>query len=324
MPYVIALVSALAVGDLFIPESQIDIAASNQDTDKDKVYTNADRLEDTVRETRRKDYSRAHRLLGKHDDTSDALKYLSAICAYAYATDGESFCEQMFLRAKGLKEASQLRGQLTDIVRANNPGLLGAYLARLPEPSEKQLKALKQIVTAGFIDNVAIRADVSPVPPEMPRKPRRAIEVPYFTLFRSRERRAAELDEKAVYVHPSSVLAQLSPKEMPQYVMYSHLQRSAASLVSDTNVPKIRMLPLVAPSPLQLSALAHGTPLIEYGKPIGKVESLGGIPERRQCWVVPSLVGDPGSTGWPLPAKKVVQVKDPKEGWIIEKFVTLT
>ncbi|KAL1970312.1 hypothetical protein VTN77DRAFT_5472 [Rasamsonia byssochlamydoides] len=333
MPYVIALVSALAVGDLFIPESQVDMAPSSQDEDKDKdkdkdkdedeVYTNADRLEDTAREARRKAYSRAHRILSKHDDTSDALKYLSAVCAYAYASDEESFCNQMFLRAKGLKEASQLRRQLTDIVRANNPGVIGAYEARLPEPSQKQLKALKQIVTAGFIDNVAIRADLAPVPPEIPRKPKRAIEVPYLTLFRSREGRAVELDEKAVYVHPSSVLAHLSPTEMPQYIIYSHLQQSSPSLISDSSVPKIRMFPLVAPSGLQLSALAHGTPLIEYGKPIGKIEPLGGVPERRECWVIPSLVGDePGSTGWPLPAKKVIQVKDKKEGWIIEKFLT--
>lgn len=328
MPYVIALVSALAVGELFIPESQVDMSSSSRDEkkakdeDEDEVYTNADRLEDTAREARRKAYSRAHRLFSKHDDTCDALKFLSAVCAYAYASDEESFCNQMFLRAKALKEASQLRRQLTDIVRANNPGVIGNYEARLPEPTEKQLKALKQIVTAGFIDNVAIRADLAPVPPEIPRKPKRAIDVPYLTLFRSREGRAVELDEKAVYVHPSSLLARLSPNEMPQYVVYSHLQQSSSSVISDTAVPKIRMFPLVAPSGLQLSALAHGTPLIEYGKPIGKIEPLGGVPEQRECWVVPSLVGDPGSTAWPLPAKKVVQVKDKKEGWVIEKFLT--
>ncbi|OKL62756.1 hypothetical protein UA08_01426 [Talaromyces atroroseus] len=328
MPYVIALVSALAVGDLFVQESEVDMTVSRHSTDMEKVYTNADRLEDTQRESRRKDFNRAQRLLSKHDDTSDALKYLSAICAYAYSSgssdEEESFCEQMFLRSKGLKEASQLRGQLTDIVRANNPGLLGPYQPRLPEPTAKQVKALKQIVTAGFIDNVAIRADACPEPPEMDRKPRRAIDVPYYTLFRSQEGRAVELSEKAVYIHPSSILTQLTPKEMPQYIVYSHLQRSTASRVpaADGSAPKVRMFPLSAPSGLQLSALANGTPLIEYGKPIGKVESLGGKPERRQCFVVPSLVGEPGSTGWPLPAKKVVQVKDPKEGWIVEKFLS--
>ena len=81
------------------------------------------------------------------------------------------------------------------------------------------------------------------------------------------------------------------------------------------------MFPLVTPSGLQLAAIAHGTPLLEYGKPIGKIETLeGSVPPRRACWVVPSLVGEVGSGGCPLPAKKVIQKKDLKEGWVIEKF----
>jgi ATP-dependent RNA helicase DHX37/DHR1 len=328
MPYVIALVAALAVGDLFVNQNEFNPPPpkpsekkddSDSSDDERPVYTNTDRLEDTEREQRAKDYARVHRLLSKHDDTSDALKYLSAICAYAYAPDGDAFSEQMFLRAKAFKEASQLRRQLTDIVRSNNPGLLGTYEAKLPEPTPKQVKALKQIVTAGFIDHVAIRADLAPIPPEQERAPRRAIDVPYFTLFRSREGNLQELSERAVYVHPTSILSKLSPKEMPQYIIYSHLQQSSSLVAGQT--PKIRMFPLVTPSGLQLAAIAHGTPLIEYGKPIGKTEVFEGIPQRRSCWVIPSLVGDAGGTGWPLPAKKVIQKKDPREGWVIEKFV---
>src|SRR5690606_12780082 len=137
------------------------------------------------------------------------------------------------------------------------------------------------------------------------RKPKRAIDVPYLALFPSQDGIARDLDEKAVYVHPSSVLAHLSPTEMPQYIIYSHLQKSAASLVSDAS-PKVRMSPLTSVGGLQLSALAHGTPLIEYGKPIGKIESVTGAPDKRECWVIPSLTGGHGTTGWPLPAKKVV------------------
>ncbi|KAL4884080.1 P-loop containing nucleoside triphosphate hydrolase protein [Aspergillus karnatakaensis] len=322
IPYVIALVGALAVGDLFIAENQIDPVPAKESEERG-VYRNSDRIEDTAREKRYKDYARAHRLFSKHDDTSDALKYLSAICAYGYApsSGADDFCDKMFLRAKALREATQLRRQLTDIVRTNKPGLIESYQPRLPEPTEKQVKALKQIVTAGFIDNVAIRADLAPIPPEMERTPKRAIDVPYLTLFRSREGLTTELNERAVFVHPSSVIAKLSPKEMPQYIIYSHLQQAAPSVVAG-DTPKIRMNPLVTPSGLQLSALAHGTPLIEYGKPIGKIEQLDGVPERRACFVIPALVGEVGSTGWPLPAKKVIQRKDPKEGWVIEKFAT--
>ncbi|KAI1911748.1 putative ATP-dependent RNA helicase DHR1 [Ophidiomyces ophidiicola] len=318
MPYVIAMVSALAVSDLFIQESQLDLSPLPRDTEH-RIYTNTDRLEDTAREQRKRAYHKAHRIFGKYDEKADALKFLAAVCAYAYATNGEAFCSQMFVRQNAIKEASQLRQQLTGLVRLNTPSLLGSFEPCLPEPSDKQLRALKQITAAGFIDQIAIRADAAPVPPAMERKPKRAIDVPYFTLFASREGRAIDLDEKAVYLHPSSCLARLSPAELPQYLVYSHLQQSTTTHVGDS--PKVRMFPLTPISGLQLSALAQGTPLIQYGKPIGKTETLGGIPERRECWVIPSLVGEPGSHGWPLPAKKVVQKKDRKEGWVIERFV---
>ncbi|EEP78658.1 hypothetical protein UREG_03504 [Uncinocarpus reesii 1704] len=318
MPYVIAMVAALAVSDLFIQESQLDLSPPSKD-EEGGVYSNADRLEDTAREQRRKAYNKAHRIFSKYDDKTDTLKFMAAVCAYAFAPNGETFCSQMFLRPNAMKEAAQLRRQLSDLVRVNNPGLLGSFEPRLREPSDKQIRALKQITAAGFIDQIAIRADAAPMPPAMERKPKRAIDVPYLTLFASRDGHARELDEKAVYIHPSSNLAKLSPSELPQYLVYSHLQQSTATYIG--HVPKVRMFPLTPVSGLQLSALAQGTPLIQYGKPIGKTESLGGSPERRECWLIPSLVGDPGSTGWPLPAKKVIQKKDRKEGWVIEQFV---
>ena len=156
MSYTIALVAALAVSDIFIPENQLDLTSPTRNTEE--IYTNADRLADTAREQRKKDYNHAHHLFSARDKTSDALKLLTVLCAYAYAPDADDFCTSMFLRAKALKEASQLRQQLTDIVRANRPGIIGSYEAKLPEASEKQLKALKQIVAAGFIDQIGIRA----------------------------------------------------------------------------------------------------------------------------------------------------------------------
>lgn len=317
--YTIALVSALSISELFHQESQLDLTPSSAKTDPEQVYTNADRLEDDAREKRKKEYHRSQRVFSKYDNKSDAMKSLAAVCAYGYASNWDAFCSQMFLRPNAMKEALQLRRQLSNLVAINNPGLLGKFEPRIPEPSAKQIQALKQITAAGFVDQIAIRADTAPVPPDMPRKPKRAIDVPYLTLFASREQRSKDLTDKAVYVHPSSILAKLTPAELPQYIVYSHLQQSTASHIGDK--PKVRMFPLTAVSALQLSALASGTPLVEHGKPVGKIESLGGSPERRECWVIPSLVGEPGSTGWPLPAKKVIQRKDRKDGWVIERFI---
>lgn len=70
----------------------------------------------------------------------------------------------------------------------------------------------------------------------------------------------------------------------------------------------------------QLAALAKGTPLLYYGKPIKEVmpkESAAG--DSRECWVIPYLRAEgSGGIGWPLPARKVVQKKVAGRGWIVE------
>lgn len=317
MPFTIALVSALAVQEIFIPENQLDLSPSA--LNPDVIYTNADRLADEARGQRKRDYNMAHRQLSKTSPNSDALKLFSAVCAYAYASKPSSFCTEMFLNRKALDEASSLRQQLSTIVHTNYPQRIPPkYISRLPPPSASQLEALQQIIAAAYTDQIAIRADLSPSPPEVPRKPSRAIDVPYLPLFPLNSGRSLDLVDVAVFIHPSSVLAHISPNKLPQYVVYSHLQRGTPSTISGSATPKTRMHALVAVSEQQITALAHGTPLLRYGKPIGKmVEDKG----KRECWVVPELVGEKGRAGWPLPAVKVLQRKDVREGWVVEKVI---
>ena len=316
MPYAIAMVAALAVQDLLISESQLDL-----DTPADSrgdIYTHADQLADDAQERRRRSYYDAQLLFGKHSPTSDALKVLTALCAYAYAPDPLEFCTKMFLRAKALTEASRLRSQLSSVVQSNKPSLIGKYNSRLPEPSKVQLKALQQILAAAFIDQVAIRADLSPSPPDMSKKPRRVIDVPYYPLFPIHHGRVEELEEKAIYIHPSSVLVHLSQKDLPQYIIYSHLQRGTSATIEGSKKPKTRMHALTAVTGNQISGLAQGTPLLVFGKPIGKVEELEG--GKRTCWVGVELIGEKGREGWPMAAKKVVQKRE-RGKWVVEQVV---
>ena len=316
MPYTIALVAALAVESVFILESQLDL--SRERGNSNDGYSNAERIADVSRERRKKAYHQAQNIFGKNSTTSDALKALAAICAYAYAPEPLSFCNEMFLNPKSLKEAASLRQQLSSIVHTNHPALVSGYLSRLPPPSPIQFKALQQILAAAFIDQIAIRADLSPWPPDMPRKPSRSIDVPYFPLFRTHTGRTQELIDIAAFVHPSSVLAHTSPKELPQYIVYSNLQRGTPATIEGSKPPKTRLHALASVSGKQIAALAKGTPLLRYGKPIGKIAEEG---VKRKCWVVPELVGDKGREGWPLPAIKVLQRKDAKDGWIVEKVI---
>ncbi|KAB2581227.1 putative ATP-dependent RNA helicase DHR1 [Lasiodiplodia theobromae] len=320
--YIIALVSALAVPDVFIPENMLNLGS--EPDDEDHIRSHADNVEQDAKDKRRRSYNAAHASLSSLDRTSDAAKLLAALCAFAAERKRapEDFASDMFLRLKALQEATQLRQQLTNIVRKENPRCgITSYEPVLAPPNKDQVAKLNYIVAAGFVDQVAQRADLCPNATDLPaRKPKRATDVPYVTLFPSHDRYSGE-ENPFVYIHASSVLAHQSVKALPQYIVYSHLQRAAPSSVGAATAPKIRMHPLCAVTGAQLTALAKGTPLLQWGKPIGKIVDKGRDEkgkEQRECYVVPSLVGEKGGLGWPLPAKRVMQRKEGGgKGWVI-------
>ncbi|KAL6719652.1 putative ATP-dependent RNA helicase DHR1 [Lecanora helva] len=314
LSYTIALVAALATPNLYTQENQLaPPSVSDIDDPQDKIQANLQSA-----------YRHAHHLFSRHSSTSDALKALTALCAYAYAPPKDDFCREMFLSPKAIAEASNLSSQLMAVVRNNNPTLLPPNPSlQLPSPSKTQTSALQQITAAAFIDQIAIRFDAHPSPPEIPRKPTRPIDVPYVPLFSiNGGRRSADTDiiDIAVFIHPSSVLAHLPVKQLPTYIVYAHLQRGTPSTIEGGKRPRTRMHALGAVSGKQIAGLAKGTPLLAYGKPIGKIEEVDG--GMRRCWVVPSLVGEKGGMGWPLPAQKVLQKRDKKGEWVIEKIIS--
>lgn len=84
-------------------------------------------------------------------------------------------------------------------------------------------------------------------------------------------------------------------------------------------LPRTRMHALTDISGGQIAALAKGTPLISYGKPIKEVSrAKGGDESVREVWVVPYLRAEStGGVGWPLPARKVEQKKVAGRGWVV-------
>ncbi|KAL2426507.1 putative ATP-dependent RNA helicase DHR1 [Exophiala dermatitidis] len=368
---VLALVSGLAVSEIYISEAQLDLldpeVSADAERTQDEVYTRQQQQEDDERDRLRQEYGRVRATLTRLDKTSDAMKLLTAVTMYLDATtsktnseeDRRKFCRDFFLRSKAMAEVSQLRGQLEGLVRANHRSTITSETLaksrslsfgskKLPANKIKQLNA---IVASGYIDQVAIRYDRAPAAPADIAKPRRAIDVPYLPLVPLHDDPHAPTALKAVYIHPSSVLARLSVKEMPEYIVYSHLQRSQAHSVAESDaaaalgerhaamatavkIPKTRMFPLTPLDGAQLVQLARDTALIEYGKPVprSKVEEIpgsgsrsGSSPKRRECWVIPELRGaKSGALGWPLPPVKVRQVLDvkSKSGWRVEKVLS--
>lgn len=301
LDYVIALVAALAMPELIIPEGHIDYSSLEQvESKSEKAEGNADHgaaghdykagdAEKSVRSAKLKAYNKAQAVLAVHSRYNDALRLLTAICAAAHASDLESFAKTHFIRAKALSEANQLREQLTRLANSTQtpPGLSSSYKGqtfdpKLPAPSKKVLMTLPQIAAAGFIDCVAQRADFTGI--QLPHhKPKRAIHVPYVLMLQNvgvggEQYTTCNGDgddgqwSELVFIHPSSVLARVPPQTLPQYLVYTHLSRVSGDRTVDgaengvelkTPKPRVRIHPLTPITRAQLYGLAQGTSLLE-------------------------------------------------------------
>ncbi|KAL6835347.1 P-loop containing nucleoside triphosphate hydrolase protein [Trichoderma camerunense] len=319
LPYTIALVAGLSAAEVYLAENQaIPALTEKEDT---AIRTAADVIAEDRQANVRRLFNQVHKNFCFLDDKSDAIKLLQVVGEFAHEPT-EQWCETHFVRYKVLKEIQQLRKQITDLLRTNIPSFAALqYQEKLDPPSPKQVSALKQMTAAGFLDQVAIRADLAPNPPEQFRKPRRAIDVPYIPLIPLV--RPGSGENPCVYIHPTSSLAHVSPQECPEYIVYAFLQRATPSGALDSEKkPKTRMHALTDVTGGQLAGLAKGTPLISYGKPIKEVkaQALGADgATTRECWVVPYLRAEnTAGQGWPLPAQKVKQKKVAGKGWVVE------
>ncbi|EXJ72435.1 uncharacterized protein A1O5_04939 [Cladophialophora psammophila CBS 110553] len=363
--HILALVSALAVPEIFVTEAQFHLtddksmaivssAGREQDDggDDKEVYMIEKQQEDNRREKLRQDFGRARATLSKNDKASDAMKLLTAVSLYLDTSppSREVLCKSLYLRPKAMAEIAQLRDQLEHLVRMNHRSTItGETLLKSRKnkisSSKTMIAQINTIAASGYLDQVAIRYDKAPQPPsDIPLKPRRVIDVPYLPLVPLHDHASAPLHEKAVFIHPSSVLARANIKDLPEYICYSHLQRSQAHTVAitssssssqpDKKIPETRMFPLTPLTSAQLAHIARDTALIKYGKPIprSKIEDLpGSTPKRRECWVTVDLRASSGggkaaggALGWPLPPVKVRQVMDVKSqtGWRVEKVLS--
>lgn len=322
--YTIAIVAGLAVENIFAPEAQSEEGG-----------------EDAEWNRQHQAYTGAQAKLASQSDTSDAIKLLTAVSTHAIAQyesndNGRQFCKEHWLREKGMNEVQQLRRQLGSMVNSENAGESPELATLSQKPKREDLDRVTQIVAAGFIDQVAIRADLLPNAnanatslAASGRKAKRAIEVAYRTLLSTSTSNLIDPTatpeqreiQKSVFIHPSSVLSKLSPNEMPDYIIYRHLSRAQSAAI-DGKMKRTRMHPLTSISAKQLAMLAEGSPLLEIGKPIGRVEEMDR--GRWRCWVEVSFRGSGkggGGTGWPLGAWCVVQKKDGRGGWVVERVV---
>ncbi|KAJ6508792.1 P-loop containing nucleoside triphosphate hydrolase protein [Mycena sanguinolenta] len=269
LPYIISIVSALSVGDPFLHDEGL-VTENDSEAEAEE-----DSMDGTS--TRRKAFfttQHTHAALGNF--TSDLFRILSVVGAYEFAGGGHKFCAQHFVRPKAMEEIHKLRAQISNIVQANFPGADAGFVPKIMPPNDLQLKVLRQLLTAGFIDQVAIRKDRTEQSSSAGVKYATSKGVPYKALGISED----------VFIHPSSVLANTAP---PEYVVFSEVIRTT----------RVWLKGVTMINPAWLSSLANGSSLCTFSKPNKNASG--------ELMVIPRF----GSEGWELPAVKASSL-DPK------------
>lgn len=308
LPYIIAIVAALSVGDPFLREEAVgggdEEDEDNGDDDAPELahINSADIREKEQRRAKRRAFFQSqarYAALGK--GASDLFKLLSVVGAYEFAGATPAFCRDNFVREKAMKEIHQLRVQLTSIAKAQ---LLGKGLdwdSKLRPPNDTQLKVIRQIVCAGYIDQVAVRKDLVPG--------HNSQSFATYTSSKGIPYRAAGIPED-VFIHPSSTTYS-TMTGAAEFIVFADLVRTSKVWVK--NVTKI--------NPAWLSTL--GKSMCTFSRPLempsqaikAKTASIKSEdPNVRDVFVVPHF----GDLGIALPTIKVKQRKIAGGRWVTE------
>ena len=194
MEYVIAIVSALTVKEIFADDN--------------------DREAGQVSKEERRKISRLRRTWAGQGDAQklgDAMVLLRAVGASEYAGCTLKFCSENGLRHKGMVEIRKLRAQLTNSVNLVNPGAKVVLNPRMSPPSPVQCKALRQICLSGLGDHIARKSPTGNDP---------HLKNAYSCM---------SLDEP-VFIHPSSALFDV----LPEYVVYQEVVETSKLFMKGT------------------------------------------------------------------------------------------
>ncbi|KAJ2658905.1 putative ATP-dependent RNA helicase DHR1, partial [Coemansia sp. RSA 1285] len=295
LPYVIAIVAGLSVGDPFVKEFNLDpdttdgiledlgangFVDSAVARDVAQCMDSEDLAAKENLRAERKKYWSAQAKLSGTDPTSDILKWLTAIGAFEYSGGTDAVCTEYYVRPKAMSEIRKLRGQLTNLVQMYCAGVDVVMDPHMPPPSKLQQSVIRQIILAGFLDQVAVRADIAGFhsPDEEMAIKRRGIHAtPYVTMW----------SDEPVFVHPESVayVAARRSGSMPQAVVYSELQRTTRLWAKAVTIVNTKWLATI------------GQPLCTFGNPLPyPVPKYNESHDQMTCYVEPRF----GPKSWEL------------------------
>ncbi|KAH6571200.1 hypothetical protein BASA62_004011 [Batrachochytrium salamandrivorans] len=235
LPYIIAIVAGLSVGDPIIRDHDMVTNQPSEDTETGSGRSGKDSEQKEERRKQRSSFFQIMQVFAGASPSSDFLRILNAIGAYSAEQDhtGKSktvFCEEHFLNSKIMEEIHKLRAQITNLLKstlANHPsdmirksiGDLSTSL-RMAPPTPKIQSLIRQILLTGHPDKVA-RLNESVVAGYG----KHAVPV-YQTLW-------GDNAKEHHLVHPSSCLQ--SQRPAPKWIVYNEVVGKEERMAADNS-----------------------------------------------------------------------------------------
>ena len=228
LPYTIAIVAGLSVGEVFFRDMELINDQKRKEESDDDCESMDDEEKEQRRRKRGKFFKSMQDFAGK-DPTSDFIMLLNAIGAYVsqmrFSTPSqlETFCRDHFLRPKALDEVVKLMKQITNISNT----VFGTNLVvdcALDPPTSRQETLLKQVILSGYVDCVA-RLD------ETARAGKGAHSLPCYQTMWSNE-------TEQLVLHSSSCLFRERPA--PKWVVFDQVQAHQQVFGAEGNLIELR------------------------------------------------------------------------------------
>lgn len=252
---------------------------------------------------------------------------LAVVGAYEYDGTGDKFCSKNYVRPKAMQEIHKLRAQMSTIAlsvlpqptssKTNPKTSQPLFSPKLPPPSTTQLKILRQLITAAFIDQIAVRKDL--IDPEAgaggPGGGKGGGGGRKWQSTRGVAYRAMGVEED-VFIHPGSGMFGKEPEE---WVVFGEVTRGSKVWIKNITKLNPSWLPSLAPPHL----LTFSKPLASSAGSATTNKLVGKDGEERETFVIPrfSLEGFNGASGKgiELPVVKRKEVWVAGKGWVMTK-----
>lgn len=215
LPYVIGLVSAITVQEIFIDSNLPASDGSEKDEQKDKHKKWM---------ALRKKWSG----MGHSHLMGDFMVMLKAVGASEFAGCIPNFCMQNGLRPKAMTEIHKLRKQLTSHMNELFPYLQLSVDPNMNPPSDIQAKLLRQILLTSLLDHVARKIPDEEIAETDKKRLRHA--------YRSIE------TEDPVFLSPHSVLNH----DNPEFVVYFEIFETGKLYMRGVAAVEVEWLPIYA------------------------------------------------------------------------------